>query len=187
MEQQTDWFKKMKSGLEKCVLNLNEEFKLMQVGRANPAVLDKVKVDYYGSPTPVGQIAAISVQEARILVVSPWDVSMLSEIEKAIQKANVGINPVNDGKVIRLVFPQLTGERRREIVKEIGAIQENFKIKIRNIRKKALDEVKELVKSGEISEDEERVQKEKIQNLVDEYIKKVTEISKVKENEVLCV
>lgn len=184
---QHSFFKKTETSLQECIARLNDEYRSMQVGRANPSVLNKVVVDYYGTPTPVSQIAAVSVQEARILVVSPWDVSMLSAIEKAIQKANIGINPTNDGKVVRMVFPQLTGERRREIVKEIGAIQENFKIKIRNIRKKALDDIKEQLKQGEISEDEERQQKEKIQSIIDEYIKKVNEVSKVKEDEVLAI
>lgn len=182
-----EFFKSLENGLKNCVSRLNEEFKAMQVGRANPSILNKVVVDYYNSPTPVSQIAAVSVQEARVLVVSPWDVSMLSEIEKAIQKANIGINPTNDGRVIRLVFPQLTGERRQEIVKEIGLIQENFKIKIRNLRKKALTDIKEQLKQGELSEDEEKNLKEQIQDLIDEYIKKVTEISKVKESEVLSI
>lgn len=187
MDWQDDFFKKLEISLKECISNLSDEYRSMQVGRANPSLLNKVVVDYYGTPTPISQIAAVSVQEARILVVSPWDISMLSEIEKAIQKANIGINPTNDGKVVRLVFPQLTGERRREIVKEIGSIQENFKIKIRNVRKKALNDIKEKTKLGEISEDEERQQKEKIQTKIDEYIKKVNDISKVKESEVLSI
>lgn len=187
MDSGDGFLKNLRKILEKCVFRLNEDYKSMQVGRANPAILNRVFVDYYGSSTPISQIATISVQEARILVVSPWDVSMLSEIEKAIQKANIGINPVNDGKVIRLSFPQLTGERRKEIVKEIGVIQENYKIKIRNARKDELDDVKEQLKNGDISQDEERLQKEKIQKIIDEYIEKIEEISKNKESEVLSI
>ncbi len=187
MENESEFFKRLNEKLEKCVTSLNGEFKSMQVGRANPAILNKVKVDYYGSPTSVSQIANISVAEARTLVISPWDITMLSEIEKAIYKANIGINPTNDGKVIRLVSPQLTGERRKEIVKEIGSCAESYRIKIRNIRKKALDDIKDLNKQGEISDDEEKNKKQKIQKLVDEHIEKIEQMAKIKSEEVKTV
>ncbi len=177
----------VESKLKVCVEALKEEFKAMQVGRANPAILNGIKIDYYGSLTPISQIVSISVVEARILQITPWDVNVLPLIEKAIQKANLGINPANDGKLIRLVFPQLTGERRNEIVKEIGSIQEKFKITIRNVRKKAIDDVKDMGKKGELSEDEEGELKEKIQKLIDEYVKQVAQISKIKEKEVLSI
>lgn len=187
MENESEFFKCLNEKLEKCVSSLNGEFKSMQVGRANPAILNKVKVDYYGSLTSVNQIANVSVSEARTLVINPWDANMLSEIEKAIYKANIGINPTNDGKVIRLVSPQLTGERRKEIVKEIGSCAENSKIKIRNIRKKALDDIKALNKQGEISDDEEQSKRQKIQKLIDEHIEKIDKMAEIKSEEVKTV
>lgn len=181
MEQSGDFLKELEEKLEMCVEHLIEEYKSMQVGRANPAILNKVRVDYYGTPTAVNQLATVSVPEARVLSIVPWDVTVIKLIETAIQKANIGINPTSDGKVIRLIFPQLTGERRKEIAKEIKAVYENFRIQIRNYRQKFLNDVKNL---NEIGEDEKRIKEGKIQELVNKYNAKINEIYKKKEDEV---
>ena len=184
MEQSGDFLKEIEEKLKNCVDHLVEEYKSMQVGRANPAILNKVKVDYYGTPTAINQLATVSVPEARVLSIVPWDVTVIKLIETAIQKANIGINPTSDGKVIRLIFPQLTGERREEIVKEIKVICENFRIQIRNCRKKFLSDVRKLHSQNEISDDEQQMRENEIQNLVDKYDEKIREIYKNKEDEV---
>ncbi len=177
--------KKFEEKMKKCIENLQKEFVLIRAGRANPAILNKVRVEYYGSLTPIEQIAAVSVSEARVLVISPWDVSSLSLIEKAIQQSDIGINPINDGKVLRIVFPQLTKESRQQIVKEIHKLKENAKITVRNIRKDALDEVKRLKKDKVLNEDDVSVKEKEIKKLVDTYNDKIDSASQKKEKEVM--
>ena len=155
---------KMKAAIE----HLKEEYTAIRAGRANPAVLDKVTVDYYGSPTPINQVAAVSVTEARVILIQPWDASILGGIEKAIQKSDIGINPQNDGKNIRLIFPQLTEDRRKEIVKEISKIAEDAKISIRNIRRDCMDKIKNLKKTSEITEDDMKKAEKKVQTFTDD-------------------
>ena len=154
-------------------------------GRANPAVLDKVKVDYYGAPTPVNQLAAVSVTEARTLTIQPWDASVLRQIEKAIQTSDIGINPQNDGKIIRLIFPPLTEDRRKEIVKDVQKIAEETKIQIRNVRRELIDKLKAMKKDGELTEDDLKQGEKKAQDLTDKYVKEVESVSAVKQKEIL--
>lgn len=184
METEFD-FKKFENKMEKCVENLTAEFSAIRAGRANPGVLNKVKVDYYGSLTPVEQIASVSVSKARVLVISPWDLNTLPLIEKAILQSDIGINPSNDGKVLRIVFPQLTEEGRKEIVKEIHKLKESSKITIRNVRREALDELKNLKKEGTFSEDEIKAKEKKIKTIVDTYNEKIDSLSSKKEEEIL--
>ena len=161
------------------------DFAEIRAGRANPAVLDKVKVDYYGTPTPVNQLAAVSVTEARTLVIQPWDTSLLRQIEKAIQKSDIGINPNNDGKVIRLIFPPLTEERRKLIVKDVQKIAEDTKVQIRNVRREAIEKLKAMKKKSEITEDDLKNAEKKMQKLTDNFTKKVDETSAAKQKELL--
>ena len=160
-------------------------FSEIRAGRANPAVLDKVKVDYYGAPTPVNQLAAVSVTEARTLTIQPWDASVLRQIEKAIQTSDIGINPQNDGKIIRLIFPPLTEDRRKEIVKDVQKIAEETKIQIRNVRRELIDKLKAMKKDGELTEDDLKQGEKKAQDLTDKYVKEVDSVSAVKQKEIL--
>ena len=155
--------------------------------QANPAVLDKVMVDYYGVPTPINQMAAVSVPEARLLVVQPWDASTLREIEKAINTADIGINPQNDGKVIRLSFPQLTEEHRKNLQKDISKRGEEAKVAIRNVRRDAMDDIKKLKKDNEITEDEQKDGEKKLQDITDDFVKQADSITKKKEEEILSI
>ena len=139
------------------------EYSEIRAGRANPAVLDKVKVDYYGSPTPVNQLAAVSVTEARTLTIQPWDASILRQIEKAIQKSDIGINPNNDGKIIRLIFPPLTEERRKLIVKDVQKVAEDTKVQVRNVRRETIEKLKAMKKSGDLTEDDLKTAEKKMQ------------------------
>ncbi len=165
--------------------HLCTEYSEIRAGRANPNVLDKVKVDYYGTPTPVNQLAAVSVTEARTLTIQPWDASMVKQIEKAIQKSDIGINPMNDGKVIRLIFPPLTEDRRKDIVKDVQRIAEDTKVQIRNVRRDTIDKLKSMKKSGELTEDELKLAEKKTQELTDKYTKKVDTLSADKQKEIL--
>ena len=165
--------------------HLCTEYSEIRAGRANPNVLDKVKVDYYGTPTPVNQLAAVSVTEARTLTIQPWDASMVKQIEKAIQKSDIGINPMNDGKVIRLIFPPLTEDRRKDIVKDVQRIAEDTKVQIRNVRRDTIDKLKSMKKSGELTEDELKLAEKKTQELTDKYTKKVDKLSADKQKEIL--
>jgi ribosome recycling factor len=176
-----------KSKMRKSINVMLDDFGTIRAGRANPAVLDRVKVDYYGSPTPVNQIASVSVAEARILVVSPWDKSTLSMIEKAIQASDVGINPQNDGQVLRLVFPQLTEDRRKELVKDIKKMGEECKVAIRSIRRDAIDKCKAKKKNNEITEDDLKTAEDKIQKITDKHVKEVDECVAEKEKEILSI
>ena len=174
-----------KTRMETTCDRLNSEYTSIQAGRANPALIDKITVDYYGAETPINQVAAVSVSEARVLVIQPWDVSILPAIEKAIQKSDLGINPQNDGKIIRLIFPQLTEERRREISKEVSSMAENSKISVRNIRRDAIDKIKNMKKNNEITEDDVNRGEKQIQDLTDNYCKKIDELSSAKSKQVM--
>ena len=157
----------------------------MRAGRANPSVLDRVMVPYYGTPTPVNQVANVTVPEARIILIQPWDVNLLKDIEKAILKSDIGINPNNDGKVIRLLFPALTEERRIELTKEIKKEGEDSKVALRSVRRDTMDKLKSKKKDGEITEDELKLAEKDIQNLTDKYVSEIDNIVKLKESEVL--
>ena len=174
-----------KEKMEKTVNVLLSDFATIRAGRANPNVLNKVTVDYYGAPTPINQVAAVSVAEARVLVITPWDKTILKQIEKAIQASDVGINPQNDGRIIRLVFPQLTEERRKELAKQVKKYGEDAKVAVRNIRRDALDYIKKLKKDSEITEDDQKKAEKDLQDITDKYIKKVDEACAVKEKELM--
>lgn len=171
--------------MEKSISSLKHDYAGIRAGRANAGVLDKVMVDYYGTATAIQQLAAVSVSEARILVIQPWDTSTLQLIEKAIQKADIGINPQNDGKVIRLMFPQLTEDRRKEIVKDISKRAEDGKITIRSIRRDCIEKLKTMKKNSEISEDDLKNGETKLQKTTDKYVKQVEDVLAVKEKEIL--
>ena len=169
--------------MQKSIRAEENEFAGIRAGRANAAVLDKITVDYYGVPTPINQMAGISTPEARMLAIQPYDASMLKEIEKAIQTSDLGINPSNDGKIIRLVFPPLNEERRKELVKEVSKIGEDCKVAIRSIRRDAIEKYKAMKKNSEITEDDLKSSEEDIQKLTDDYIKEVESIAEAKEKE----
>lgn len=171
----------------KTVSVLNSDYAAIRAGRANAAVLDKIRVDYYGTPTPINQMAAISVAEARILVIQPWDSSTLSPIEKAIQTSDIGINPQNDGKVIRLTFPQLTEERRKELGKEVKKTAEDSRVAIRSIRRDCIDKVKKMEKASEITEDDLKIAEKKLQDITDKYIKEIDKLAEDKEKEIMAI
>lgn len=177
--------KKSEAKMNKRIDVMQNDFAAIRAGRANPAVLNKVVVDYYGCPTPIQQMAAVSVAEARVLVITPWDASSVRSIEKAIQNSDIGINPSSDGKTIRLVFPQLTEERRKELVKDIHKMAEEAKVSMRNIRRDANDKFKAMKKNSELTEDEVKEAEKKIQDMTDKFCKKVDEISKAKEKELM--
>lgn len=173
--------------MEKTVNALKNEFASIRAGRANAAVLDKIRVDYYGTPTPINQMAAISVAEARILNIQPWDVSTLHPIEKAILASDIGINPSNDGRVIRLVFPALTEERRKELCKDIKKMVEESRVSIRSTRRDAIDKVKKMEKASEITEDDLKDAEKKLQDFTDKYIKQVDKVAEEKEQEIMAI
>lgn len=176
-----------KERMEKSISAFSRELASIRAGRANASLLDRITVDYYGAPTPINQIAGISIPEARLLVLSPYDKSVLGDIEKAIMKSDIGITPTNDGSVIRLMIPALTEERRKELVKQVKAEAENAKIAVRNVRRDANDDAKKLEKNGEITEDALRGLNDDIQKITDEFIAKIDKIAKEKEEEVLSV
>ena len=178
-------FKTAEEKMSKTVSVLNHEYSSIRAGRANASVLDKVRVDYYGTPTPVNQMAAIAVAEARILTIQPWDTSTLHAIEKAIMASDIGINPQNDGRIIRLVFPQLTEERRRDLCKDVKKLAEDAKIAIRSIRRDCIDKVKKMEKSSEITEDDLKVAEKKLQDYTDRYIKDVDKAAEAKEKDIM--
>jgi len=173
--------------MEKSVDALNENYATIRAGRANPRLLDKIRVDYYGQPSPLQNVANISVPEARIIQIQPWESSLIKEIEKAIINSNIGITPNNDGKVVRLVFPELTEERRKELVKEVKKSAENTKVAIRNIRRDANDLFKKMNKASEISEDEQKNLETEVQELTDKFIDKIDKIMEEKSKEILTV
>ncbi len=176
-----------KEKMEKTLKVLGSDFAAIRAGRANPAVLDRIMVDYYGTPTPINQMAAVSVQDARVLVIQPWDKSSLKAIEKAIQASDLGINPANDGSVIRLAFPQLTEERRKDLCKEIKKLGEESKVAVRSIRRDANDKIKALKKNSELTEDDVKQFDKDIQKLTDKYVESVDSAVSVKEKEILSI
>ncbi len=178
-------FEFAKEKMTKSISALNSEYNSIRAGRANPAVLDPIRVDYWGVPTPVNQMAAVSVAEARILVIQPWDKSALKLIEKAIQTSDIGINPQNDGTVIRLTFPPLTEERRKSLVKDVKSTAENSKVAIRNIRRDAIEKLKAMKKNSEITEDDLKFGEGEVQKITDDFIKQVDSVASAKEAEIM--
>ena len=178
-------FAKANEKMEKSISSLKFEYNSIRAGRANAAILDKVLVDYYGTPTPINQMAAISVPEARILAIQPWDMSALSLIEKAILASDIGINPSNDGRIIRLVFPTLTEERRKQLSKEVSKIAEDTKVAVRQIRRDCIEKIKAMKKNSEITEDDQKFGEEKLQKITDEFVKKIDEICDAKTKEIM--
>ncbi len=172
---------------DKTVSVLNGEYITIRAGRANPHILDKVLVDYYGTPTPINQVGNMSVTEGRCLVISPWDASMLKVIEKQLIAENLGINPVNDGKVIRLVFPALTEERRKELVKQIKKMAEDSKVAVRNIRRDGMDALKKMKNNKELSEDEHASCEKEVDKVIAESIEKIEKLCQDKEKDVMSV
>ncbi len=179
----TDLEEKMKKTVSVYEENLSE----IRAGRANPAILNKIKVDYYGVPTPINQVAGISVPEARLIVIQPWDAGILKEIEREILKADIGINPNNDGKVIRLNFPELNEERRKELVKEVKKIAEEARIAVRSIRRDNIDSYRKMQKDSEITEDELKQAEEDIQKITDKNIELIDKILENKEKEIMSI
>ncbi len=177
--------KKAEERMGRRIDHLCKEYSEIRAGRANPAVLDRVKVDYYGAPTPVNQLAAVSVTEARTLTIQPWDTSILRQIEKAIQKSDIGINPNNDGKVIRMQFPPLTEDRRKDIVKDVQKLAEETKVQIRNVRRETIEKLKAMKKASELTEDDLKQGEKKTQELTDKFTKKVDSISADKQKEIM--
>ena len=173
--------------MKKTMNNLSEEYGGIRAGRANPHLLDKLRVDYYGTPTPIQQVANVNVPEPRMIQIQPWEASMVKEIEKAIMCSDLGINPTNDGKVIRLVFPELTEERRKELAKDIKKKGENAKVAVRNIRRDAIDHLKKVGKEEDLSEDEVKDLEDTVQKLTDEYVAKVDKAVDAKSKEILTV
>ena len=171
--------------MDKTIAVVKRDLSTLRAGRANPAVLDKLTVDYYGVPTAVNQMASVTVAEARMLMIQPYDVSSLKNIEKAIQASDIGINPTNDGRVIRLVFPQLTEERRRELAKQVKKLAEDSKIALRVIRREALEKFKKMQKNSEITEDDLSNLDSEVQKLIDDKCNDIDEVEKVKEKEIM--
>ena len=180
-------FKDFERRMNKALDHLDEEFGAVRAGRANPKVLDRISVEYYGSETPLAGVATISSPDARTLVVQPWDTKLLKDIQKAIQSSDLGINPQNDGRVIRLVFPQLTEERRKELTKQVKKYAEEAKVAMRNIRRDGMDYVKKLKKNSEITEDDQKKAEKDLQDLLDKMIKKVDDATAAKEKELMAI
>ena len=173
--------------MQKSLASLEEEYASIRAGRANPHILDKITVDYYGAPSPLQSVANISVPEARVIQIQPWESSLIKEIEKAIMVSDIGITPSNDGRIIRLVFPELTEERRKELVKDVKKKAENAKVAIRNIRRDGNDTIKKSQKSNEISEDEAKQLEDKIQKLTDKYVGMIDNVMESKSQEIMKV
>ncbi len=180
-------FAKTEERMEKCIDSLERDYAAIRAGRANPAVLDRITVDYYGVATQINQMAQVSVAEATNLVITPWDVSTLKQIEKAINESDLGIHPQNDGKCIRLLFPKLTEERRKEICKDISKRAEEAKVAVRSVRRDAMDALKKMKKDSAITEDDVKDGEKKIQDITDKYVEQCTKISDAKEKEILSV
>lgn len=180
-------FNNIEEKMKKTISVFEENLSEIRAGRANPNILNKVMVDYYGVQTPINQMAGVSVPEARMIVIQPWDMSMLKEIEKAINIAELGINPMNDGKVIRLNFPELTEERRKELVKDIKKMAEEAKVAIRSIRREGIDKAKQEQKEGNITEDELSSAEDKIQKMTDAKVNEIDQILDKKEKEIMTV
>ncbi len=180
-------FKEFNRKMDKTLSVLDDNFGAVRAGRANARVLDRITVEYYGQGTPLNGVATISSPDARTLVIQPWDTKLLKDIQKAIQTSDLGINPQNDGRVIRLVFPQLTEERRRDLAKQVKKYAEEAKVALRNIRRDGMDYVKALKKKSEITEDEQKKAEKDLQELLDKYIKKVDDALAVKEKELMAI
>ena len=178
-------FKEYARRMDKALDHLNDEFGAVRAGRANPKVLDRINVEYYGSETPLNGVATISSPDARTLVIQPWDTKLLKDIQKAIQISDLGINPQNDGRVIRLTFPQLTEDRRKDLVKQVKKYAEDAKVAMRNIRRDGMDYVKKLKKSSEITEDDQKKAEKDLQDLLDKMIKKADAALAAKEKELM--
>ena len=179
--------KEFDAKMGKTIEVVKSDFASVRAGRANASVLDKITVDYYGAPTPLNQVAAISTPDPRVLQIQPWDASLLKAIEKAIQVSDLGINPQNDGRVIRLTFPQLTEERRKELTKQVRKYGENGKVAVRNIRRDAMDKYKALEKKGELTEDDRKDHEKEIQDITDKRCKEIDELIVKKEAELMAV
>ena len=179
----TEFSKKM----DKTLTHLAEDFDAVRAGRANPKVLDRITVEYYGQETALNGVATISSPDARSLVIQPWDTTLLKEIQKAIQLSDLGITPQNDGKVVRLIFPQLTEERRKELTKQVKKYAEDAKVAMRNVRRDGMDYVKKLKKNSEITEDDQKKAEKDLQDMLDKYIKKVDEALAAKEKELMAM
>jgi len=180
-------FSEIESKMNKTIEVLKQNFSEVRAGRANPAILNRISVEYYGTPTPINQVAGISVPEARLIMIQPWDASILKDIEKAILASDIGINPNNDGKVIRLAFPELTEERRKELVKDIKKTAEEAKVAVRAIRRDGIDKAKVMQKNSEITEDDLRGAEDTIQKLTDKKIEEIDKVLADKEKEILTV
>ncbi len=178
-------FATTKERMEKSINSLKYEYNSIRAGRANAAVLDRITVDYYGSPTPINQMAAISVPEARVLAIQPWDMSALSLIEKAILASDIGINPSNDGRIIRLVFPALTEERRKQLSKDVAKFAEDAKVAVRQIRRDSIEKIKTMKKNSEITEDDQKYGEEELQKITDDFVKRIDEIAAAKTKEIM--
>ena len=173
--------------MNKTISVMKQEYNSLRAGRANPQALDRIMVDYYGSPTPINQIGNISVPEPRMLIIALWDTKMIPAVEKAIQKSDLGINPANDGKVIRLIFPELTQERRKELAKVIRKKAEESKVAVRSIRRDAMEDIKKQKKDNLLTEDDQKKLEEKVQKLTDEKVKEIDAIAQAKEKEIMSV
>ena len=180
-------FSEIESKMNKTIEVLKQNFSEVRAGRANPAILNRISVEYYGTPTPINQVAGISVPEARLIMIQPWDASILKDIEKAILASDIGINPNNDGKVIRLAFPELTEERRKELVKDIKKTAEESQVAVRAIRRDGIDKAKAMQKNSEITEDDLRGAEDTIQKLTDKKIEEIDKVLADKEKEILTV
>ncbi|MBQ3529059.1 MAG: ribosome recycling factor [Oscillospiraceae bacterium] len=180
-------FSEYSKRMDKSLVHLAEEFDAVRAGRANPKVLDRITVEYYGSETQLNGVATISSPDARTLVIQPWDTTLLKEIQKAILSSELGINPQNDGKVIRLIFPQLTEERRKELTKQVKKYAEEAKVAMRNIRRDGMDYVKKLKKDSQITEDEQKKAEKDLQDMLDKFTKKVDEALAAKEKELMAI
>ena len=180
-------FNEYSKKMDKTLVHLAEDFDAVRAGRANPKVLDRITVEYYGSETPLNGVATISSPDARTLVIQPWDTQLLKEIMKAIQSSELGINPQNDGRVVRLVFPQLTEERRKELTKQVKKYAEDAKVAMRNIRRDGMDYVKKLKKNNEITEDDQKKAEKDLQDMLDKFIKKVDDALAAKEKELMAI
>ena len=173
--------------MNKTIAVLNRDLGSLRAGRANPKLLDRIMVDYYGTPTPINQMGTVSSPEPRLLVISLWDASMISAAEKAIQKSDLGINPQNDGKVIRLTFPPLTEDKRREIVKDVKKLAEDCKVAIRSIRRDCMDKLKKMQKNGEITEDDLKYGEKEMQDITDKFVKEADSVAAEKEKEIMAI
>ena len=187
MEDFMENIKDIEGRMQKSVDNLKEEYVTIRAGRANPHILDRLRVDYYGTPTPIQQVANVSVPEARMIQIQPWEASLIKDIEKAILVSDLGLTPNNDGKVIRLIFPELTEERRKELAKDVKKKGDNAKVAIRNVRRDANDAVKKENKAGDISDDEAKNLEDEVQKLTDKYVAQIDKAIEEKSAEILTV